>query len=89
MDRLHGAVELGVEGGTFERSAEWASDGNTPSVMRDVSHGGGNMRQVHVLSASDDAGAGGIARQVNAGRWRAACPAPDPGVRARRGPRRR
>ncbi|MFD5122232.1 hypothetical protein [Streptomyces sp. NPDC058385] len=39
-----------------------------PSVMMNVSHGGGNTRQVRLLSTSDDAGDGDVARQVNADR---------------------
>ncbi|MGW4392546.1 hypothetical protein [Streptomyces sp. NPDC004685] len=52
MDRLHAAVELVVEGGTFEASAQWASDGNNPSVMMNVFPGGGNMRQVRLLQCT-------------------------------------
>ncbi|WP_405633976.1 hypothetical protein OHB53_00835 [Streptomyces sp. NBC_00056] len=51
-----------MEGGTFEGSAPRASDDHNPSVMMNVSHGGGNMRQVRLLSASDDAGEADIVR---------------------------
>ncbi|MCX5442854.1 MULTISPECIES: hypothetical protein [unclassified Streptomyces] len=56
-----------MEGGTFEGSAPRASDDHNPSVMMNVSHGGGNMRQVRLLSASDDAGGTSSARSTPAG----------------------